>query len=32
MRLLSSVGPDMARLVLETVEGLITERALVGPR
>lgn len=31
MRLLSSVGADVASLVLETVEGLFTERALVRP-
>lgn len=30
MRLLSSVGADMAGLVLQTVEGLVAERALVG--
>jgi hypothetical protein len=29
--LLSSVGADVACLVLKTVEGFVTERALVGP-
>lgn len=29
--LLSSVGSDMASLVLQTVEGLVAERALVRP-
>lgn len=32
MRLLSSVGTDMASLMLKSVEGLVTERALVGTR
>lgn len=32
VRLLSSVGPDVAGLVLETVEGLLTQRALVRAR
>jgi hypothetical protein len=32
MRLLSSVGADVTGLVLQTVEGLVTERALVGAR
>ena len=31
MRLLSGVGADVTSLVLETVEGLLAERALVGP-
>jgi hypothetical protein len=31
MGLLARVGSDMASLVLQTVEGLIAERALVGP-
>lgn len=31
MRLLSSVGADVTSLVLEAVEGLLAERALVGP-
>jgi len=31
MGLLSGVGADMASLVLQTVEGLVAERALVGP-
>lgn len=30
VRLLASVRPDVPRLVLQTVEGLVTERALVG--
>jgi hypothetical protein len=32
MGLFSSVRSDVACLVLETVEGLVTERALVRPR
>ena len=31
MGLLAGVGADMASLVLETMEGLVAERALVGP-
>ena len=31
MGLLSGVGADVTSLVLETVEGLLAERALVGP-
>lgn len=31
MRLLSGVGADVTSLVLETMEGLLAERALVGP-
>lgn len=30
MGLLSGVGADMTGLVLQTVEGLVTERTLVG--
>jgi hypothetical protein len=30
MGLLSSVGADVTSLMLETVEGLVAERALVG--
>jgi hypothetical protein len=32
MGLLSGVGADMTGLVLQTVEGLVAERALVGAR
>ena len=32
MGLLSSVGADVTGLVLQTVEGLVTERALVRAR
>lgn len=32
VRLLASVGADVSRLVLEAVEGLVTEGALVGAR
>ena len=32
MRLLASVSTDVSRLVLETVESLVTKRALVGTR
>lgn len=32
MRLLASMRADMASLVLETVEGLVTQRALVRTR
>ena len=32
MRLLASVCPDMARLMLETVEGFIAERTFVWSR
>lgn len=32
MRLLASVSPDVTCLMLEAVEGLVTERALVGAR
>lgn len=32
VRLLAGVRPDVARLVLEAVEGLVAERALVGAR
>jgi hypothetical protein len=32
MGLLASVGADVSSLVLETVEGLVAERTLVGTR
>lgn len=31
MRLLSGVRPDVSCLVLKAVEGLVAERAFVGP-
>lgn len=31
VRLLARVGSDVASLVLQAVEGLVAERALVGP-
>ena len=31
VRLLAGMGADMPRLMLEAVEGLVAERALVGP-
>jgi hypothetical protein len=31
MRLLARVSSDVASLVLQTVEGLVAQRALVGP-
>lgn len=32
MRLFARVGPDVTGLVLETMEGLVAERTLVGTR
>lgn len=32
VRLLAGVGADVSGLVLQTVEGLVAERALVGAR